>query len=226
MKLIEEQEWTLAQEPMKYSILSRLLFRLMDMIYGNGINFCKLKVLELIARIPYQAWEKVGYSAITHTHNNPKFAKTVFKFVEEARQQQDNEQWHLLIVRDIITQKKIKTSWLLHTFLPLIIAMTYYPISWLTYVIYPRLSYRLNAEFEDHAERSYMQFIADNPDFENQRVGKDITGEYGTFESLAHLLRQIALDERHHKEESLARMKKARFGIFEFALNSTTHKST
>ena len=226
MKLIKEQEWTLAQAPMKYSILSRLLFNIMDMIYGKGINFCKLKVLELIARIPYQAWEKVGYSAITHTHNHPKFARSIFEFIEEARKQQDNEQWHLLIIRDIIAQKSIRTSWLLHYFIPLIIAMTYYPIAWLTYVIYPRLSYRLNAEFEDHAERSYMQFVLDNPQFEKETVGMEITQGYGTFESLAHLLRQIALDERHHKKESLARLKKARFGILELALNFTSHKST
>ena len=36
--------------------------------------------------------------------------------------------------------------------------------------------------------------------------------DYGDFETVGDLLRQIGLDERHHKQESLDRIEAARFG--------------
>jgi hypothetical protein len=40
-----------------------------------------------------------------------------------------------------------------------VIAFAYYQQSWLLYVIRPKWSYRLNADFEDHAEHQYMLFV-------------------------------------------------------------------
>ncbi len=39
----------------------------------------------------------------------------------------------------------------------------------------------------------------------------EFSDDYGRFESVADLLRQIGLDESHHKEESLRRVESARF---------------
>ena len=74
------------------------------------------------------------------------------------------------------------------------------------------LSYDLNADFEDHAEHEYMEFVRENPQFEKEKFESDFEGDYGRFDSLADLFRQIGLDERHHKEESLNRVAAARFG--------------
>jgi hypothetical protein len=41
--------------------------------------------------------------------------------------------------------------------------------------------------------------------------GTGFADEYGTFDSLADVFRQIAHDERVHKEESLAQIKESRF---------------
>jgi ubiquinol oxidase len=53
-----EQEKTLSTPRMKYGILSKILFMTMDLFYGKKSTIVKTKVLELIARVPYQAWEK------------------------------------------------------------------------------------------------------------------------------------------------------------------------
>ena len=58
-------------------------------------------LLELVARVPYQAWENVAYVAMTHTARKPGFARRVFDTVRLARWEQDNEQWHLLILEEL-----------------------------------------------------------------------------------------------------------------------------
>jgi ubiquinol oxidase len=72
-------------------------------------------------------------------------------------------------------------------------------------VIKPERSYRLNAEFEDHAEHEYMYFIAAHPELETTADPGTYAAEYGQYASAADLLRQIGHDERAHKLESLVK---------------------
>lgn len=50
---------------------ARLLFATLDVTYGKGRNLEKFRVLELVARVPYQAWEHVAYVALTHKASEP-----------------------------------------------------------------------------------------------------------------------------------------------------------
>lgn len=74
------------------------------------------------------------------------------------------------------------------------IAFFYYHVSWLLYVLKPSWSSDLNADFEDHAEHEYMEFVRDHVNLESEPFESD-----------------FAVAERHHKEESLKRIEKARF---------------
>ena len=129
----------------------------MDLFYGRKHSLLKFKVLEVIARVPYQAWEHVAYIAMTHTYKRPGFARRIFEFVKEARDQQDNEQWHLLILEEMTEKKALKEGFFLHRIMPQIMAFFYYHVSWLLYVMKPAWSYALNADLEDHAEHEYME---------------------------------------------------------------------
>ena len=102
--LRKEQEKTLGLPRRKYGLLARTLFITMDILYGAKQTLSKFKVLEVIARVPYQSWEHVAYIAMTHTYPMPQFARRIFDFVRESRAQQDNEQWHLFIIEEM-TQK-------------------------------------------------------------------------------------------------------------------------
>lgn len=206
-----EQAATLAAPRMAYGFLSRALFLGMDLFYGRKRNLSKFKVLEVIARVPYQAWEHVAYIAMTHTYGEPGFARRIFDFVRESRMQQDNEQWHLLILEEIVHGRGQKEGFLRYRLLPQLIAFFYYHVSWLLYVINPHLSYRLNAHFEDHAEHEYMEFVREHPELEEQPFASEFASDYGGFKSLADLFRRIGLDEREHKLESLARLELPRF---------------
>ena len=210
-ELKTEQDKTLQTPRRPYRWLARLLFLFMDAFYGKKKTFSKFKVLEVIARVPYQSWEHVAYIAITHTYQMPDFARRIFEFVKEAREQQDNEQWHLLILEDMIHAKKIEENFLGYRVLPQIMAFLYYHISWILYVLKPAWSYELNADFEDHAEHEYMAFVQENPDFEKEPFESEFKSDYGEYKTLADLFRRIGLDERIHKEESLNRIHTARF---------------
>ena len=81
----------------------------------------------------------------------------------------------------------------------------------LLFVINPKWSYLLNADFEDHAEHEYMLLVAEHPEWEDIPFRSDFAAYYGSFGSLADLFRQIGHDERVHKEESIALLAKVRF---------------
>lgn len=205
------QEVALDSPRMSYGVLARLLFMTMDVVYGRQKTFSKFKVLELIARVPYQSWENVAYVAITHMYADREFSRRVFDRVKEARESQDNEMWHLLILEELTRARGIKENFFLYRILPQIIAFTCYHICWVLYAIKPSWSYWLNAQFEDHAEHEYMEFVAENPQLEWEEFKSLFEEDYGTFESIADLFRQIGHDERMHKEESLEAIATARF---------------
>jgi len=210
-QLRAEQERTLATPRRDYQPAARALFRLMDAVYGEPPSLSKFKVLEVVARVPYQAWENVAYIAVTHRYSRPGFARRIFGRVQESRHQQDNEQWHLLILEELVEASGRRESVLRYRVVPQVLACAYYWLSWLLYTLRPAWSYSLNADFEDHAEHEYAEFVRDNPGLEDQRFEGQFAAEYGRFESVADLLRQIAHDERVHKHESLARMEDPRF---------------
>ena len=210
-ELTAGQEETLRASRRPYGVLARLLFLGMDLVYGTKRTLSKFTVLEVIARVPYQAWEHVAYIAMTHTYAAPGFARRVFEFVKESRAQQDNEQWHLLILEEMLQKKRMKQSFFLYRLAPQFVAFGYYHVSWMLYVIDPKLSYALNADFEDHAEHEYMKFVRAHPELETRPFVSEFQGDYGAFASEADLFRQIGLDERHHKLESLARIAAPRF---------------
>lgn len=72
------------------------------MFYGKPRTLSKFKVLELVARVPYQAWEQAAYIAITHVHDQTGLARRIHERIAQSRAEQDNEQWHLLILDELI----------------------------------------------------------------------------------------------------------------------------
>lgn len=210
-ELLVAQRATLASPRRRYGLAARALFGLLDLFYGQTRTLSKFKVLELVARVPYQSWEQVAYIAITHVSGRTEMARRIHDRVAEARGQQDNEQWHLLILEELIAREGRRESRLLYYWIPQLIAFAYYQLSWLLFVVRPAWSYRLNADFEDHAEHEYMTLVTEHPEWEAMPFDSAFAADYGTFESLADLFRQIGHDERIHKNESLDRMTEPRF---------------
>ncbi len=192
-------------------LLARGLFLTMDAVYGRAPSIEKFAALDLVARVPYQAWESVAYVALTRVHGRVAFTRRIFEFVVEARHAQDNEQWHLVILEELLARSGARRSWLTARAIPQLLAVFYYHVSWLLYVIAPGLSYGLNADFEDHGERSYLAYVSAHPELEDSPWETAIAAEYGAHPTLAALLRRIAADEREHRDHSLARLTEPRF---------------
>jgi ubiquinol oxidase len=209
-RLRAEQQASLQSPRRRAGLSARTLFLVMDVVYGKPRTLEKFRVLELVARVPYQAWENVAYVAVTHTARQHGFARRVFDRVRVSRWEQDNEQWHLLILEEL-TSDAPRTSWLKSRVLPQILAFVYYQLSWVMFAIRPAWSYRLNADFEDHAEHEYALLVSEHPEWEDTPYTSSFGDDFGRFDSLADLFRQIGYDERLHKLESEANMAAPRF---------------
>jgi ubiquinol oxidase len=209
--LVAAQAETLQTARRRYGAAAKALFVLLDIVYGRSRTLSKFKVLEIVARVPYQSWEQVAYIAITHVSGRTELARRIHDRVLETRAQQDNEAWHLLVLEELTAELGKREGLLRFGVIPQILAFAYYQLSFMLYVVRPRWSYRLNADFEDHAEHEYMTMVAEHPEWEVERFESSFKDIYGSFDSLADLFRQIAHDERVHKEESLAAIAEARF---------------
>ena len=210
-ELLSAQRLSLTSPRRRYAITARLLFLLMDALYGRQRSLTKFKVLEIVARVPYQAWEQVAYIALTHRYNRLHFARRVFERVNESRSQQDNEQWHLLIIQELLDEGDEPDTLIRHRLIPQAIAFVYYQLSVVLFIVRPKWSYRLNADFEDHAEHEYARFVEENVWLGQRPYDGVFADDYGRFATLADLFRQIGHDERVHKLESLQRMGQPRF---------------
>lgn len=207
--LVANQHAELHGPRRNYSVASRLLFTVMDRVYGTERTLEKFRVLEVVARVPYQAWENVAYIAMTHTSKKPDFARRVYDRARANRVEQDNEQWHLLILEELTSNER--RSLFKGRIIPQLLALTYYQLSWLLFVVKPRWSYELNADFEDHAAHEYAQLVAERPEWETEPFDSYFESDFGTYDSLADMFRQICHDEVLHREESEIMMHQPRF---------------
>ena len=205
-RLRVEQQRTLDTVRRRYSLAARLLFVGMDLLYGRKRSLSKFRVLEIVARVPYQTWETVTYKQITKRHRHPLDVRRLWDRVLEFRTQQDNEQWHLLILDELVMRSKGRENRVWYDVLPKVIAFGYWHFAWLLYALRPSWSHRLNADFEDHAEHEYALLVAEHPEWETTPYESVVAADYGSFASLADLFRQICHDERLHKEESEQRL--------------------
>ncbi|MEM7093115.1 MAG: alternative oxidase, partial [Actinomycetota bacterium] len=182
-RLRAEQERTLSSDRMRPGFLARALFGAMDLVYGRHGSLGKFRVLEVVARVPYMAWENVAYVAITHTHSTPLFAREIHGEVSGIREQQDNELFHLLILEELLQRRGERQGWFRFRAIPQVMAWIYYHVSWLLYTLRPRLSYELNAHFEDHAEHEYMAYVEANPELDDEPWISEFRQDYGEFET-------------------------------------------
>src|SRR5690242_14621616 len=104
-QLRDAQARTLDAPRLRYSLLARALFKAMDLAYGRRRTIVKFTMLEFIARVPYQAWERMGYLALARHRGRSALARRVFERIVQSRADQDNAQWHLTILQDLVQRR-------------------------------------------------------------------------------------------------------------------------
>ena len=206
----KEQAATLARSRLPYCLLARFMFWSMDLFYGKAMTVPKIRFLEILARIPYQAWEWKQYGRLVTGSDSATTRADAEGLIRWSREAQDNEYWHLLVASEKIKQAGEKDCWFRRRLVPPPAAFGYRLFSRLLAAVSIRRAWRLNAMFEDHAEHTYMQFVEDNPQMENETPQDAATqdgrgSDQGRYTSWADVFRRIALDERDHMNESLRR---------------------
>jgi len=197
-----EQEKSLNRPRIKYSLAAKIFFALMDLVVGKNITLAKTKLIETLASIPYRAWEGRQYTKLTNNYNSSEKVKEFKKIMEWGREAQDNEYYHLLVINAKMKEDKVKDAWYLFQPIPFLLVLFYRIFSSLMAFFYIKGAFLFNAEFEDHAEHVYAQFVKENPQWDNELVQSEVVKEYGEFENWADVFRRIGLDEREHRNSS------------------------
>jgi hypothetical protein len=204
-RLRHEQQRTLAAEagPRPARIL-RMMFGSIDLLYGRRPTIEKFLVLEHLAQVPYRSWERVAQRGVRRSRGRSALARRIQERVAEARAQHDNEQWHMLVMEELIAREGRSLGRWRHRLLPRLMALPWQVFTWVLHLANPAASHRLNAAFEAHAERTYMAYVAAHPETERQPFTGPLADRWpGTVRlTVADVLRQIAHDERMHRLDS------------------------
>ncbi|MFQ5575113.1 MAG: alternative oxidase [Terriglobia bacterium] len=207
-----EQRKTLGTPVMPANLILRVMYLGLDLIYGFGRSLPKLKNLEILARYPYHAWELASYNRLTRRYARAAPASKAVSdrlvhVVRLGRRAQDNEQWHLMIIEDLMRQQGLKQGVVKSYLIPRALAVWYRWFARILYWAYPPWSFAMNARFESHAEHEYMRMVEEHPEWESRPVDTAYFEYYPAQASMADLFRRIGLDERSHMEESMAEYK-------------------
>jgi len=200
--LKKEQLSTLNRARYKYTLMARAFFLIMDIFTGWRMTLSKAKLIEILASIPYRAWEARHYTLLTRNYRNYKKVSHSQQIVGWSRAAQDNEYWHLLVINQKMKADGIRDAWYLFPIVPFIMVAVYQLFAGGLAFFNIRRAYLFNAEFEDHAEHVYAKFVADHPEWETQAVNNELVCDYGKFDSWADVFRRIGLDERNHRNHS------------------------
>lgn len=174
----------------------------MDLVSGKKTTLAKAKLIEMLASIPYRAWEFRQYARLTRGYRDQASVKAAREIIAWSRTAQDNEHWHLLAIHEKMKEDNCREPWYLSapvTFL----ALGFYTLFTRALArISLRRAFLFNAEFEDHAEHVYAVFVREHPEWEQQPLGNGLVKEYADLPTWADVFRRIGLDERQHMNRS------------------------
>ena len=199
--LRKEQQASLERPRYPYSAVARFFFSSMDAMVGREATLAKATLIETLAGVPYRAWQNRQYPSMKRNRDDELVGKAP-AILAWAREAEDNEHRHLLVIEEKMRQDGVKEPWYLSPPSPQLMARSYALLTWAMALLDTRRGFLLNAELEDHAEHTYAQMVRDHPEWEEQPVASEVVTKYGDFETWADVFRRIALDERDHMNNS------------------------
>lgn len=200
--LKKEQTASAGRPPYRYSFAAKVFFWSMDLFTGTKTTLPKVKLIEILAGIPYRSWETRQYTRMTHHYRDRALVQESSEIMMWAREAQDTEYWHLLVVNEKMKLEGIKDPWYLVQPVPLLIVGFYAAIMHVMAIFSIRRAFLFNAEFEDHAEHEYAQFVEEHPEWEQQPVNNELMKGHPNLPTWADVFRRIGLDERDHMNMS------------------------
>ncbi|MCX6363534.1 MAG: hypothetical protein NTW58_05085 [Actinobacteria bacterium] len=200
--LKREQQAARERPRYPYSVVARVFFGSMDMLVGKETTLAKAKLVEILAPVPYHAWERRERARVKRHRGDPGLVQEAGAIVLWGREAQENERWHLLLIEKKIREDAAGEPWYLSAPIPFLMAGSYALLTWTMARVAIRRAILLNAEFEDHAEHTYAQLVHGHPEWEDQPAESALVQKYGSFRSWADVFRRVGLDERDHMNNS------------------------
>ena len=200
--LRKEQQDTLTRPTYKYSLMAKIFFWGMNLVAGKKDDLPKAKLLEMLASIPYRAWEIRHYLKQTRKYRNIDKVNKSSEIIEWGRKAQDNEFTHLMVIHEKMKEDGIKDKWYLSPCVTYPVVMSYILASRFLAFCSQKRAFLFNAEFEDHAEHVYAKLVENTPQWETQPVTNPLVKKYADVEVWADVFRRISLDERDHMNHS------------------------
>ena len=200
--LKKEHKASMERPRYPYSIAAKGFFLLMDLIAGKKITLAKTKLIEMLASIPYRSWEIRQYAKMTRGYRKQELVKQAREIITWGREAQDNEYWHLLVINEKMKEDGVTDPWYLFPVIPFVMVTVYVVLTRIMALVSIKRAFLFNAEFEDHAEHVYAQFVEEHPEWEEQPITNDKVKEYGDLPTWADVFRRIGLDERDHMNNS------------------------
>lgn len=200
--LKKEQQASRARPRYPYSAVARVFFGGMDMLTGRQTTLAKAKLVEILATVPYRAWERRERARASRQQGDQGLVLEARAIMRWGREAWDNEHWHLLVIEEKMREDSAKEPWYLSWPMPSLMTGSYTLLEWTMARVAIRRSFLLNAEFEDHAEHTYAQLVHDHPEWEDQAAAGSVAQARGLFRSWADVFRRVGLDERDHMNNS------------------------
>ncbi len=200
--LKKEQKASRERPRYRYSLAAKGFFLSMDLLTGRKTTLAKAKLIETLASIPYRSWEMRQYALMTRCYRDQKLVREKSKILKWTREAQDNEYWHLMVINEKMKEDGAKDPWYLFPIIPFFMVAVYVVLTRLMAVVSIQRAFLFNAEFEDHAEHVYAQFVEEHPEWEKEPVSNARVKEYGALSTWADVFRRIGLDERDHMNSS------------------------
>lgn len=209
--LKKEQQDSLARPRYKYSMVARFFFLAMDIATGRKVTLAKAKLLEILACVPYRGWETLQYARMTRHYKNIELVQEARSIIAWGREAQDNEYWHLLVINEKMRADGLNDPWYLFPPITFFMGWSYVLLARVLAFFSTHRAVLFNAEFEDHAEHVYAQFVQEHPEWEKQPVRNELVAKYTAVDTWADVFRRIGLDERDHRNTSFAFCGKTEF---------------
>ncbi len=206
-----EQQNTINTPRYNYSFSARVFFLLMDITAGKKNDLPKAKLLEILASIPYRAWEMRNYMKQTRKYKKLARVRKYNQIIEWSREAQDNEYTHLLVIDQKMAEDGLKDKWYLSSAITFFIVLFYILFAKLVVWFNPKRAFMFNAEFENHAELVYANMVKDNPEWEEKKVTNEFVKSYADVATWADVFRRIGLDERDHMNHSFIQAGEVKF---------------
>lgn len=205
-ELLEEYKKPL--DGYKPSLLARFLGGFLigsgNLFYGHAPSYMKFRAIEVIARVPYHSWTSAIFTLLTYFYSDELRALRLSTLARFTRFSAENETMHVVVISSLAREHE-RAGFFRHTLIPVLFAFISFWVSYVLYLVRPRVALEINYLFESHAFLQYDQFLKECGDgLKNRPITSAYLSWYGReCRNQYEFFRLVRNDEIVHRNQSV-----------------------